>query len=129
MRRNISRYRLIALLLALMMVGLMVLYSAGNESPRLVVAQGLRYGVGLGALWLLSRVSPAQLRSVTPLVFAASLLPLVAVFGERESQAVYFLHQQNVSRLDVVNYLSHGVSKTPGAPAVFISSSSTSASM
>ena len=39
---------------------------------------------------------------------------LVAVFGERESQAVYFLHQQNVSRLDVVNYLSHGVSKTPG---------------
>jgi rod shape determining protein RodA len=35
--------------------------------------------VGLGALWLLSRVSPTQLRSVTPLVFAASLLPLVAV--------------------------------------------------
>ncbi|MBX3712120.1 MAG: rod shape-determining protein RodA [Lysobacter sp.] len=70
---------LLGALLALMMVGLMVLYSAGNESPRLVVAQGLRYGVGLGALWLLSRVSPAQLRSVTPLVFAASLLPLVAV--------------------------------------------------
>ena len=70
---------LLGALLALMVVGLMVLYSAGNESPRLVIAQGVRYGVGLGALWLLSRVSPAQLRSVTPLVFAASLLPLVAV--------------------------------------------------
>jgi rod shape determining protein RodA len=70
---------LLGALLALMAVGLMVLYSAGNESPRLVIAQGVRYCVGLGALWLLSRVSPTQLRSVTPLVFAASLLPLVAV--------------------------------------------------
>lgn len=70
---------LLGALLALMVIGLMVLYSAGNESPRLVIAQGVRYGVGLGALWLLSRVSPTQLRSVTPLVFAASLLPLVAV--------------------------------------------------
>lgn len=70
---------LLGALLALMVIGLMVLYSAGNESPKLVIAQGVRYGVGLGALWLLSRVSPTQLRSVTPLVFAASLLPLVAV--------------------------------------------------
>ncbi|MFD0725208.1 rod shape-determining protein RodA [Lysobacter brunescens] len=70
---------LLGALIALMVVGLMVLYSAGNESPRLVIAQGARYCVGLGALWLLSRVSPTQLRSVTPLVFAASLLPLVAV--------------------------------------------------
>lgn len=36
---------------------------------------------------------------------------LVAVFGERESQAVYFLNQQNITRLDVVNYISHGISK------------------
>lgn len=70
---------LLAALLALMVIGLAVLYSAGNESPRLVLAQGARYGVGLGALWLLSRVSPSQLRSVTPLLFAGSLLPLVAV--------------------------------------------------
>ena len=33
---------------------------------------------------------------------------------ERESQAVYFLNRQNVTRLDVVNYLSHGISKVPG---------------
>jgi len=36
---------------------------------------------------------------------------LIAIFGERESQAVYFLDKQNVARLDVVNYISHGISK------------------
>jgi ATP-dependent Clp protease ATP-binding subunit ClpA len=38
---------------------------------------------------------------------------LVAIFGERESHAVYFLAQQNIVRLDVVNYISHGISKVP----------------
>ena len=36
---------------------------------------------------------------------------LVAIFGERESQAVYFLNKQNITRLDTVNYISHGISK------------------
>lgn len=36
---------------------------------------------------------------------------LVAIFGEQESQAVYLLKQQNISRLDVVNYISHGISR------------------
>ena len=36
---------------------------------------------------------------------------LVAIFGERESQAVYLLGQQNVARLDVVNCISHGINK------------------
>ncbi|HSI38129.1 MAG TPA: ATP-dependent Clp protease ATP-binding subunit ClpA [Methylotenera sp.] len=36
---------------------------------------------------------------------------LVAIFGEKDSHAVFFLHQQGVTRLDVVNYISHGVSK------------------
>ena len=36
---------------------------------------------------------------------------LVAIFGEQESQAVYLLKQQEVSRLDVVNFISHGISK------------------
>jgi ATP-dependent Clp protease ATP-binding subunit ClpA len=39
---------------------------------------------------------------------------LVAIFGEKESHAVYFLHKQNISRFDVVNYISHGISKVPG---------------
>ncbi len=36
---------------------------------------------------------------------------LVAIFNEQDSQAVYFLGQQKISRLDVVNYISHGISK------------------
>ncbi|WP_024890330.1 ATP-dependent Clp protease ATP-binding subunit ClpA [Luteimonas huabeiensis] len=37
---------------------------------------------------------------------------LVAIFGEKDSHAVYYLNQQDVTRLDVVNYLSHGIAKT-----------------
>src|SRR5512147_1959796 len=40
---------------------------------------------------------------------------LVAIFGEKDSHAVYFLHQKGVTRLDVVNYISHGISKVPQA--------------
>ncbi|VAX03270.1 ATP-dependent Clp protease ATP-binding subunit ClpA, partial [hydrothermal vent metagenome] len=36
---------------------------------------------------------------------------LVAIYSEQESQAVYFLSKQNVARLDVVNYIAHGISK------------------
>src|SRR5690554_892575 len=36
---------------------------------------------------------------------------LVAIFGEKDSHAVYFLNQQEITRLDVVNYLSHGIAK------------------
>ncbi|HET7633497.1 MAG TPA: ATP-dependent Clp protease ATP-binding subunit ClpA [Burkholderiales bacterium] len=43
---------------------------------------------------------------------------LVAMFGEKDSHAVYFLHQKGVTRLDVVNFISHGISKVPqAAPA------------
>ncbi|WP_149193508.1 ATP-dependent Clp protease ATP-binding subunit ClpA [Luteimonas suaedae] len=43
---------------------------------------------------------------------------LVAIFGEKDSHAVYYLNQQDVARLDVVNYLSHGIAKTgEGDPA------------
>ncbi|MQS41642.1 ATP-dependent Clp protease ATP-binding subunit ClpA [Xanthomonas translucens pv. translucens] len=47
---------------------------------------------------------------------------LVAIFGEKDSHAVYFLTQQDVTRLDIVNYLSHGIAKlgeegeTPAPP-------------
>lgn len=47
---------------------------------------------------------------------------LVAIFGEKDSHAVYYLHQQGVTRLDVVNYIAHGIRKaesgdTPETPA------------
>jgi len=41
---------------------------------------------------------------------------LVAIFSEQESQAVYFLKQQDVARVDVVNYISHGISKVGDDP-------------
>jgi ATP-dependent Clp protease ATP-binding subunit ClpA len=37
---------------------------------------------------------------------------LVAIFGEKDSHAVYFLHQQGITRLDVVNFIAHGISKS-----------------
>jgi rod shape determining protein RodA len=69
---------LLAALLALMAIGLAVLYSAG-QSIALVQAQAARFVVGLGAMWLLSRLPPPQLRNWTPGVFGVSLVPLVLV--------------------------------------------------
>ncbi len=46
---------------------------------------------------------------------------LVAIFGEKDSHAVYYLHQQGVTRLDVVNFIAHGIKKSdppePSKPA------------
>uniref|UniRef100_UPI001B6FD26F Clp protease N-terminal domain-containing protein n=1 Tax=Ferrovibrio sp. TaxID=1917215 RepID=UPI001B6FD26F len=39
---------------------------------------------------------------------------LVAIFSERESHAVHFLQEQDMTRLDAVSYISHGVAKAPG---------------
>lgn len=68
---------------ALMVIGLMVMHSAGGAttgSERLVVAQGARFVVGLAAMWMISRVSVLRLRAWTPVVYALSMLPLLAVF-------------------------------------------------
>ena len=40
---------------------------------------------------------------------------LVALFSERESHAAYFLQEQDMTRYDAVNYISHGLAKRPGA--------------
>ncbi|MBE9608897.1 ATP-dependent Clp protease ATP-binding subunit ClpA [Chitinilyticum piscinae] len=41
---------------------------------------------------------------------------LVAIFGEKDSHAVYFLHQQGITRLDVVNFIAHGIAKQNTPP-------------
>ncbi len=41
---------------------------------------------------------------------------LVAIFSEQESQAVYCLKQQSIARIDVVNFITHGISKVSGSP-------------
>ncbi len=43
---------------------------------------------------------------------------LVAIFAERESHAAYFLQEQDMTRYDAVNYISHGISKRPGGSEV-----------
>lgn len=43
---------------------------------------------------------------------------LVAIFAERESHAAYFLQEQEMTRYDAVNYISHGTGKRPGASDV-----------
>jgi rod shape determining protein RodA len=70
---------LLGALLALMAIGLAVLYSAGDQSTRLVLAQGSRFAMGLGVMWMLSRLPPTQLRNWTPWVYALSLIPLLIV--------------------------------------------------
>ncbi|CDY74174.1 ATP-dependent Clp protease ATP-binding subunit ClpA [Caballeronia glathei] len=47
---------------------------------------------------------------------------LVAIFGEKDSHAVYYLQQQGVTRLDVVNFISHGIAKTNSGDAAKASS-------
>ena len=39
---------------------------------------------------------------------------LVAIFSEQESQATHFLRQKNIARIDIVNFITHGISKIPG---------------
>ena len=55
----------------------------------------------------------------------STLNVLVAIFSEKDTHAVYLLAQEGVSRLDVVNYLSHGISKVPGAESSEESSNAT----
>lgn len=96
-------------LLALMAIGLAVLYSAGGESNALVLAQGARYGVGFAAMWALSRIPPNRLRSLTPLVYAVSMLPLllVLVIGQGRHGAhwinlgVFFFQPAEVLKLSL----------------------------
>ncbi|GAB3347081.1 rod shape-determining protein RodA [Lysobacter tyrosinilyticus] len=70
---------LLGALLALMTIGLVVLYSAGDASMGLVLRQGSRFVMGLGAMWALSRLPTTQLRNWTPLIYAVSLIPLLIV--------------------------------------------------
>ena len=70
---------LLGALLALMGVGLATLYSASNESMRVVLTQGVYFSVGLGALWVASRAPAHLLKQFTPVIYALSILPLVIV--------------------------------------------------
>ncbi len=70
---------LLAALGGLMAASLAVLSSVGGDSTRLVISQGARFVVGIGAMWAISRVRPQTLRDVSPWLYAASLVPLATV--------------------------------------------------
>ncbi|MEO5630066.1 MAG: FtsW/RodA/SpoVE family cell cycle protein, partial [Thermomonas sp.] len=70
---------LLAALVALMGIGLVMQYSASNESTRMVTTQGVYFCVGLGALWAASRVPAHVLKQLAPAAYFLSLLPLVLV--------------------------------------------------
>ncbi|HEY6544808.1 MAG TPA: rod shape-determining protein RodA [Dokdonella sp.] len=71
-------------LLLLMGIGLVTLYSASDLDRSQVIAQGLRFALGLALLLLIARIPPQTLRAWTPWLYAGSvvLLALVALLGE-----------------------------------------------
>ena len=101
-------------LLAIMAISLVVLASASGENGRLVVSQGVRFGIGVGAMVLLSRLPPARLRLWTPLAYVASLvlLAMVFVFGSGRSAnlwlnlGVFYLQPGELLKLSVPMMLS-----------------------
>ena len=96
-------------LLAIMLISLGVLASASGETSRLVVSQGARFGIGLVAMVLVSRLPPARLRLWTPLAYAGSLvlLAMVFVFGSGRSAnlwlnlGVFYLQPGELLKLSV----------------------------
>ncbi len=96
-------------LLAIMLISLGVLASASGENSRLVVSQGARFGIGLVAMVLVSRLPPARLRLWTPLAYAGSLvlLAMVFVFGSGRSAnlwlnlGVFYLQPGELLKLSV----------------------------
>ncbi len=75
---------LLGALLLLMGVGLVTLYSAADREAGPVVAQGLRFALGLAVMFAIARIPPLALRNWTPWLYAASvlLLVVVALLGE-----------------------------------------------
>lgn len=75
---------LILVLALLMLVGLVTLYSAGNENASLILGQSARFAMGLALMLVVSHIPPATLRAWTPWLYGFStlLLAVVAVLGE-----------------------------------------------
>jgi ATP-dependent Clp protease ATP-binding subunit ClpA len=83
-----------------------------NELAGLVTSRGGEAKPTAGFQRVLQRAAIHVQSSGREEVTGANVL--VAMFSERESHAVYFLQEQEMSRLDAVNYISHGVAKVPG---------------
>jgi ATP-dependent Clp protease ATP-binding subunit ClpA len=83
-----------------------------NELSSLITAQSSDAKPTAGFQRVLQRAAIHVQSSGREEVTGANVL--VAMFSERESNAVYFLQEQEMSRLDAVNYISHGIAKVQG---------------
>ncbi|MGV8960768.1 MAG: rod shape-determining protein RodA [Stenotrophomonas sp.] len=120
---------LLLALLTLMGIGLAVLHSAGGD--RLVMAQAVRFGVGLLAMWAIARLSILRIRAWTPMIYALSMLPLLAVFvlgtgkyGRQWLDLKFFFLQPaellKVSLPMMVAWYLHRVPLPPRVPVVLV---------
>src|SRR5881394_2203524 len=82
----------------------------GEQTPRIAQDREIDTQPTLGFQRVIQRAILHVQSSGKKEVTGANVL--VAIFGEKDSHAVYFLHQQGVTRLDVVNYIAHGITKT-----------------
>ncbi|QNH18203.1 rod shape-determining protein RodA [Xanthomonas sp. GW] len=119
---------------ALMVIGLAVLKSAGGQAGgnHLMLAQAMRFAIGAAAMWGLSRVSALRLRAWTPLIYALSMLPLLAVFalgtGKYGRQwldlKVFYLQPAELLKISMpmmVAWYLHRVPLPPRVPTVLVS--------
>lgn len=83
----------------------------GANSPLLVEGDEREPQATLGFQRVLQRAALHVQSTGKQEVTGANVL--VAIFSERESHAAFFLNEQDITRLDVVNYISHGISKVP----------------
>src|SRR6187399_3503305 len=81
----------------------------GEQTPRIAQDREIDTQPTLGFQRVIQRAILHVQSSGKKEVTGANVL--VAIFGEKDSHAVYLLQQQDISRLDVVNYLSHGIAK------------------
>jgi len=83
----------------------------GEQTPRIAQDREIDTQPTLGFQRVIQRAILHVQSSGKKEVTGANVL--VAIFGEKDSHAVYYLQQQGITRLDVVNYISHGITKTP----------------
>jgi len=88
-----------------------LLQHVGEQTPRIPAEREVDTQPTLGFQRVIQRAILHVQSSGKKEVTGANVL--VAIFGEKDSHAVYFLQQQGITRLDVVNYISHGITKTP----------------
>ena len=111
-------------LCGVMAASLVVQSSAGGGESRVVIAQAARFVAGLGALVLLSRVTPSKLRHWTPFIFAVTLalLPMVFAFGSGRSArlwinlGVFYLQPGELLKISVPMMVAWYLHRVPLPP-------------